>query len=295
MMSTGNDHNIGSDELHPMDQCTGTDFPSQYDFCIVFPAGTGDFTSEGHAIIRLLLDLGFDLFAYRGLMENELIVLARTPIERMRSFAASIEFSMALDPAVVHSMLSNGDSEAGIAPVHIAHRPDITPFTPYEQLYAKYKRDVAEHLYYRGKEDNVSHPFRSSLRLKLQSRILQTKQPDGAQVVNLERLIAKHVINGCFPLHDVVALRAIEKKWSTYPLTPLPLDEIKEYWGEQIGLYFAFIEHFISYLLLPAVIGVPLQILVSRLQVQKNHSKSLQFAYHSNWTIAYQRSGTRSY
>jgi hypothetical protein len=44
-----------------------------------------------------------------------------------------------------------------------------------------------------------------------------------------------------------------------YPFLPLPIDAIKEYFGEKVAYYFAFMDHYNSFLVGPAVIGAAFQ------------------------------------
>ena len=76
------------------------------------------------------------------------------------------------------------------------------------------------------------------------------------------RYIRKQWILSCFPLHNRPAAEELETHWQRFPLNRQPLYEIKEYFGEKVGLYFSFIEHYVTFLCIPAVVGLPLQIAV---------------------------------
>lgn len=69
-------------------------------------------------------------------------------------------------------------------------------------------------------------------------------------------------MKACFPLHNRERTEIMTIKWQSFPFQRLPLDDLKEYFGEKVALYFVFMEHFTSFLTLPAVIGIPLQIAV---------------------------------
>ncbi|KAH8244662.1 hypothetical protein KR026_008008, partial [Drosophila bipectinata] len=80
----------------------------------------------------------------------------------------------------------------------------------------------------------------------------------------IERLIAEGVYCAAYPLHDgeimeTGTMRALlykhwasVKKWYRYQ----PLDDIKEYFGVKIGLYFAWLGYYTYMLLLASIVGV---------------------------------------
>ena len=51
---------------------------------------------------------------------------------------------------------------------------NVTPFGPYEYIFAKYKQTVDENLYWR--DAGGAHPFRESVRLKLTPIMLQVNK-----------------------------------------------------------------------------------------------------------------------
>jgi hypothetical protein len=233
---------------------------ADYDFCIVFPAENKNFTARGQGYITTLKRLGFEMYAYFGVREDkEIFVLLRTPLPKLRAYADIIDFKMHLNPNAVEEFLRRGDAEANIAPVEIQHRPDITPIHPHDFIYAKYSRKAPEILYDRSPGEE--NPFSDLVRLKLSALILESRVGN-AQNLKLRRYIRNGWLLGCYPLHDKVKKDAIWAAWHHFPFKPLPLDLFKEYYGEKVALYMAFMEHFILFLSIPAFVGIPLQIAV---------------------------------
>jgi hypothetical protein len=233
---------------------------ADYDFCIVFPAEDGTFTEKGKHYVRSLRKLGFEMYAYSGVREGkEIFVLLRTPLSKLRAYADIIDFKMKLDGTVAQHLIEKGDQEHNIAPVVIADKRDITPLHPYEHIYAKYSRKVPESLY--AREEGAEHPFNDIIRLKLSAMLLESRV-EGAQNLKIRRYIRSGWLLGCYPLHDQAKKDAIWAEWREYPRKPLPLTRFKDYFGEKNGLYFAFMQHFVNFLAIPAIVGVPLQVAV---------------------------------
>ncbi len=53
-----------------------------------------------------------------------------------------------------------------------------------------------------------------------------------------------------FPLHDEVAREELKKHWLNWKIQPWeqPIDEVKEYLGEKVALYFEFLGHYTTWL-----------------------------------------------
>ena len=99
------------------------------------------------------------------------------------------------------------------------------------------------------------------MRLKIGTILLQSS-PSTGQNLKLERYIKNGRVLACFALHNREKTRDLEVMWSQFPWKPLPLYHMKEYFGEKITMYLAFLEHFMAFLLAPAIVGFPMQIYV---------------------------------
>jgi hypothetical protein len=233
----------------------------EYEFCLVFPVEKRDFTEKGKGYIRSLRKLGFELYAFFGIREEtEIFVLVRTPLEKLRAFADKVDFKLQMNAVEVQRKLEAGSPEAGIAPVFIEHRPDVTHLAPFDHIYCKYSRAADESLYQRF--DGFRHPFSDINRLKLAALILESKPPDGSQNLKIRRYLRNGWLRACYPLHDKKKAELLMSEWRNYPVQKLPLERFRLYFGQKIGMYFAFLEHFAICLVLPACVGLPLQIAV---------------------------------
>ncbi|GFS11038.1 anoctamin [Elysia marginata] len=77
---------------------------------------------------------------------------------------------------------------------------------------------------------------------------------EGQPIVPL--LITKNVISQLFPLHSHEDLKVLRKNWVQAIFSRQPLDLVCQYFGVKISLYFAYLGHYTTWLLLPAVLGL---------------------------------------
>ncbi|KDO32354.1 hypothetical protein SPRG_02832 [Saprolegnia parasitica CBS 223.65] len=136
------------------------------------------------------------------------------------------------------------------------------PRDPYNYfaLYTAFKSDPKLQPYYRhhpgtaasASEDTL---FRSVDRIRLVHSILD-------EHINFEALKEAKYFTDLFALHDIAALQQFTTHWATNKgLTRQPLGELRNYFGEKIALYFAWLEFYTKSLLLPAVIGIIIYVL----------------------------------
>lgn len=273
-----------SSETEPLQKRTGNeiDFASFYDYCIIFPVDDynfGTFTPAGNEIIQTLRFTGFKLFCYRGNLDRgHLYVLLRATPDVLRNHAMLLQYHMKLDPAKLRELVEHGQPARYIPPVTIAHRPDITPYRPYEEITMVFNEDFNESLFYC--ENNSGNPFSDRHRLKITELVLEEKYDNHS--INIRGCMTRGSVVDVFPLHNLRTKEELKTLWSKYPLKKLPLHEIKEYFGERIGLYFAFTEYFVTCLWLPTIVGVAVQVLI---KVDENRAAWLRPGYSLFITI----------
>jgi anoctamin-10/anoctamin-7 len=93
-------------------------------------------------------------------------------------------------------------------------------------------------------------------RLKLIRSIVTTKMP-GCCGIDVEELLRDKCIYAFFPLHDYVELLSIQRDTMTVFQWPwnFPLDRIKDYFGEKIGLYFLFLTFYCTFCIPAGIMG----------------------------------------
>jgi hypothetical protein len=142
-------------------------------------------------------------------------------------------------------------------PVHIPEESTETYMSPYDYIYAKYeyqREDVAD--LYRICESTRT-VFRGIDRLKLIYSIISARKMDGGCNLDVYKMKAKAAVLSFFPLHDRMELLQLQEKWLQFCQFPWdqPIEEVKDYFGEKIGLYFLWLAHYTSWLLFAGVVG----------------------------------------
>jgi hypothetical protein len=136
----------------------------------------------------------------------------------------------------------------------IAHDVLISPLHPYEFIYINYSRDKKE-MFTNAKGYN--HPFSDIIRVKLILSIISSID-SGCCSMNLDKLLANKSIVSYYPLHNDDARTILTKHWFPWSVRPWhqPIDEIKEYFGEKIGIYYLFFGHYSTWLLPLTIAGL---------------------------------------
>jgi len=93
-------------------------------------------------------------------------------------------------------------------------------------------------------------------RLKLIYSIITCGTADGCHL-DIHKLLKQKCILAYFPLHDVVQLSELQKLWLVLFEFPwkLKVNEIKDYFGEKIGLYFVWLGYYTTALIPAAFLG----------------------------------------
>lgn len=112
-----------------------------------------------------------------SLREKHIFVLIRASLQKLRNVADEHQVKMLLNEEKLKQTLEAGNEEFNIAPVSVPHDPTETEIRPYEYITGRFRNEVNEDLYWRP--DDITHPFRESIRLKLTQIIIELPPPCG--------------------------------------------------------------------------------------------------------------------
>jgi hypothetical protein len=133
-----------------------------------------------------------------------------------------------------------------------------------------------------AKADGFEHPFSGSHRMKLIMSIMQEKKENGGCGLNLKKLEQDKSILAFYPLHSERMINRLESQWLPIKIHPwdLPIDEIREYFGEKIGVYFEFLGFYTTWLIPLTIAGVCCFIeIITRLGVDGNYGDAIATGY----------------
>ncbi|XP_065679230.1 anoctamin-7-like isoform X1 [Hydra vulgaris] len=178
------------------------------------------------------------------------------------------------------------------------------PMSPPDYFTATFQADKF-HLFL-GSE-NPSTYFTDTERTRICYEILE-RAPYGRRQkgeIGIERLVAEGVFAAAYPLHVGGHKRPREEgpdgpgdepqlnqrqvlkmywgrwgKWLKYQ----PLDLIRSYFGEKIGLYFAWLGQYTAWLLLPSVVGLLVFVYGCVTVNSPDNRDALDICEHANWT-----------
>lgn len=114
------------------------------------------------------------------------------------------------------------------------------------------------------KSETSDSPISINNRLKLIYYLLTAPKSNGGCNLPITSMIYHKQMLFCFPLHDRRHTDQLLKSIFdfTQPLWHTPFYDIKEYFGEKIGLFNVFIGHYTQWLIIPSIVGLAFQLVV---------------------------------
>lgn len=99
--------------------------------------------------------------------------------------------------------------------------------------------------------------FRSVDRLKLILSIIKSSHNEGGCNLDIYKILQEGGIIGSFPIHDKLEVLNLQDKWLVFWQWPWdqPIDDVKNYFGEKVALYFLWLAHYTSWMLFAGIIG----------------------------------------
>jgi len=167
-------------------------------------------------------------------------------------------------PRTIKALCERGREEShGWKPTRFSTGNKLFPkdTSPYEGMYCAYdqQRDSADDIPYLKFGDGAPpQAFDNVMRIKLISSIIEAPVANQGCGLKLKDLTSYRACLACFPLHDHLALTFLQQKWMRICTLPhrQPEDDIKNYFGEKIGLYFVWLGHYTKWLMTASLVGL---------------------------------------
>jgi anoctamin-10/anoctamin-7 len=240
-----------------------------YDIVMIFPVHEEEDVLSNEQqkwsmkkICERFAKVGLQLKLYYSVDREEIYVKIRAPLDLLKVEADVIDYCMELDPAELERRCATGVPEKNIDPIIFDEVPEMTTMSPYESIYGKYDQEEALQSIYKQSHGQL---FSTTDRIKLITNLIRKPQYANGCGINARHLLSEKVILGYFPLHDEDVKDDLRAKWVVWKPSPIyavwaqPLPEIREYFGEKVAMYFAWLGHYTKWLVVPSFLGIIVQ------------------------------------
>jgi anoctamin-10/anoctamin-7 len=242
-------------------------------------------------VVAQLEDAGLWVKSFLSTAKDEIYVKVAGPTSRLLKEADRTEYSLALDEHVIERLFREGDESLGRDPLEIKRKTGLEAVffkrNPWQDIYGRYNPDADPSLYQKYENGTcLSQVDRIRLVYSIIEFAMKDEEADEVDDIawgaglNLDQLQQLDCILAHFPIHDPVYQHRIATDYTKcctccskdgsdshkvnsdtgLRLTTARLDTLRVYMGEKVALYFAFLEHFTTWMLVPAVFGVGLTI-----------------------------------
>lgn len=212
-------------------------------------------------ILRKLVAADIDTQMFFSVQQDEVYIKIRAPIDRLKEYADKINYKVILHPFALLNRLHEGykrDGQWVWLPINIEDTKKQCCYSETEFIYGKYSAVPELQDVYHNVNLPEGRVFRGVDRLKLLMGILEQPTSMGGCGLSVSNLIYNKALVAFFPLHDYDELRSLQSEWIVTFQWPSkqPLETVRNYMGEKITLYFAWLGCYTSWLLYAGIAGL---------------------------------------
>ncbi|XP_003744254.1 anoctamin-8 [Galendromus occidentalis] len=115
------------------------------------------------------------------------------------------------------------------------------------------ERDIARFLSTQERQEIVMY-FLNSMRTEARDTVRGKLLLEGQSLI--QRLRIEGIIEQIYPLHEEEPLRNLKTNWVNRLFDSQPLDDVANYFGVKIAMYFGWLGHYTTALFFPAIMGL---------------------------------------
>ncbi|KAJ8603789.1 hypothetical protein CTAYLR_000190 [Chrysophaeum taylorii] len=238
-----------------------------WDWVMVFRVqGSDEIVSryqEQYSLRRIVERLnagGLETKLFKSYHYDKIFCKIRCSLTRLKAQAAATDYPLLLDEDEVIKRLKRGYrdeyGELKWRPRDIVDVKRQCRYKYYEFIYGTFKnRPDLQNAYVTYPSSNSI--FRGVDRLKLIMSIMQADIKQEGCSLRCNELVAKGACLAVYPLHDEEEIHALMNDWLAYFAMPWcqPIEAIKDYFGEKVGMYFLFLGSYATWLFVAAIFG----------------------------------------
>mmetsp|Transcript_67035 Transcript_67035/g.169851 ORF Transcript_67035/g.169851 Transcript_67035/m.169851 type:complete len:744 (-) Transcript_67035:130-2361(-) len=197
-------------------------------------------------VLHSLSDSGLILMLYYSRDRDEIFVRVAADVNHLRAVAEMRRYKLELKPQYLSAFAEYKNDYAGRRELNYSDRC------------------VVSHIYksHGGNDEAYPQPgaiFRTVDRIRLIDHIVRAMDHNCAGA-DVGQLMHEGDLLHYFPMHEHKKLAILDKDWFKCFAWGTHIDEVRDYFGERIALYFLFMSHLNKWLILPALVGIPLSI-----------------------------------
>lgn len=205
------------------------------------------------AVLHALNDAGLVLMLYYSRDRSQIFCRVAADQAHLRQVAEVRKYKLELKPQYLSAFAEYKKDYAGRRELNYSDRCIVSHI---------YKSHVDK-----SEEEEAGVPlyplpgaiFKTTDRINLIDHIIRASD-HGCAAVDVGQLMHDNDLLHYFPLHEQKKLCFLDREWFRAFAWGGKIDEVRDYFGEKVAMYFLFMSHFMKWLIAPTIIGVALSI-----------------------------------